>query len=133
MDKGLEKEVNRYQTVLARTRAIRCEMIDTEMPVSQAKMILGIYDWGRFMRGEYGEEVENKLKEELKKFPGVIRERDRNYKEFRKALFLRGMKIAELEEVLGETRQKIYRVVRKITENQELKGKIEKELQIKIV
>ncbi len=43
------------------------------------------------------------------------------------------MKIAELEEALGETRQKIYRVVRKITENQELKGKIEKELQIKIV
>lgn len=135
MDKGLQTELQRYQKALEKTREIRCSMIDVEMSVSVAKQILGIHDWGMFARGEYKdwEKMADILQKEVKKYPDKLKERDKNFKTLKKAMILHGMSIKELEEIIGVNCYKIYRVVRGITRDQEIKNKLEKELNVKFL
>ena len=132
MDRGLQSEMKRYQKALETTRKIRCSMIDVEMSVSVAKQLLGIHDWGMFTRGEYKdwEKMAEILQKEVKKYPVALKERDKSYKTLKKAMIIHGMSIRELEEAIGVNCYKIYRVVRGITKDQEIKNKLEKELEV---
>lgn len=91
---------------------------------------MGISNWEKFMRGEVPKEKEILLKKELERIPKSIRERDKNFKNFQKAMFLKEKQTKELEEMLGEDRQRIYAVVRGTLQDEGLKQNIEKELDI---
>lgn len=130
MNQVVEKKVRDYQEALERTMALRCEMIEAEISIIYAKKIMGISSWEKFMRGEVPKEKEILLKKELERVPKSIRERDKNFKNFQKAMFLKEKQTKELEEMLGEDRQKIYAVVRGTVQDEGLKQNIEKELDI---
>lgn len=130
MNQIVEKKVKNYQEALERTMALRCEMIEAEISIIYAKKIMGISSWERFMRGEVPKEKEILLKKELERVPKSIRERDKNFKKFQKAMFLKEKQTKELEEMLGEDRQRIYAVVRGTVQDEGLKQNIEKELDI---
>ncbi|AYV94675.1 hypothetical protein [Fusobacterium necrophorum] len=130
MNQIVEGKVKRYQEALERTMALRCEMIEAEVSIIYAKKIMGISSWEKFMRGEVPKEKELLLKKELERVPKSIRERDKNFKNFQKAMFLKEKQTKELEEMLGEDRQKIYAVVRGTVQDEGLKQNIEKELDI---
>ncbi|KYM44071.1 hypothetical protein [Fusobacterium necrophorum] len=130
MNQIVEGKVKRYQEALERTMALRCEMIEAEVSIIYAKKIMGISSWEKFMRGEVPKEKELLLKKELERVPKSIRERDKNFKKFQKAMFLKEKQTKELEEMLGEDRQKIYAVVRGTVQDEGLKQNIEKELDI---
>lgn len=130
MNQIVEKKVKNYQEALERTMALRCEMIEAEVSIIYAKKIMGISSWERFMRGEVPKEKEILLKKELERVPKSIRERDKNFKNFQKAMFLKEKQTKELEEMLGEDRQRIYAVVRGTVQDEGLKQNIEKELDI---
>src|SRR3712207_2308452 len=130
MNQIVEKKVKNYQEALERTMALRCEMIEAEISIIYAKKIMGISSWERFMRGEVPKAKEILLKKELERVPKSIRERDKNFKNFQKAMFLKEKQTKELEEMLGEDRQRIYAVVRGTVQDEGLKQNIEKELDI---
>ncbi len=130
MNQVVEKKVRDYQEALERTMALRCEMIEAEISIIYAKKIMGISNWEKFMRGEVPKEKEILLKKELERIPKSIRERDKNFKNFQKAMFLKEKQTKELEEMLGEDRQRIYAVVRGTLQDEGLKQNIEKELDI---
>lgn len=130
MNQIVEKKVKNYQEALERTMALRCEMIEAEISIIYAKKIMGISSWERFMRGEVPKEKEILLQKELERVPKSIRERDKNFKNFQKAMFLKEKQTKELEEMLGEDRQRIYAVVRGTVQDEGLKQNIEKELDI---
>ncbi|XGU46951.1 hypothetical protein ACEXAJ_11550 [Fusobacterium necrophorum subsp. funduliforme] len=130
MNQIVEKKVKNYQEALERTMALRCEMIEAEISIIYAKKIMGISSWERFMRGEVPKEKEILLQKELERVPKSIRERDKNFKNFQKAMFLKEKQTKELEEMLGEDRQRIYAVVRGTLQDEGLKQNIEKELDI---
>ena len=130
MNQVVEKKVRDYQEALERTMALRCEMIEAEISIIYAKKIMGISNWEKFMRGAGPKEKEILLKKELERIPKSIRERDKNFKNFQKAMFLKEKQTKELEEMLGEDRQRIYAVVRGTLQDEGLKQNIEKELDI---
>ncbi|CAL7895198.1 hypothetical protein [Fusobacterium necrophorum] len=130
MNQIVEGKVKRYQEALERTMTLRCEMIEAEVSIIYAKKIMGISSWEKFMRGEVPKEKELLLKKELERVPKSIRERDKNFKNFQKAMFLKEKQTKELEEMLGEDRQRIYAVVRGTVQDEGLKQNIEKELDI---
>lgn len=130
MNQIVEGKVKKYQEALERTMALRCEMIEAEISIIYAKKIMGISSWERFMRGEVPKEKEILLQKELERVPKSIRERDKNFKNFQKAMFLKEKQTKELEEMLGEDRQRIYAVVRGTLQDEGLKQNIEKELNI---
>lgn len=109
-----QKEAERVeQSVIFETK-IRLRLIESNLTLDDLKEMLNIseYELNKVIKGGYSLELESKINEILDSIPQIIKDSDRDLKNFQALLLVKGIQIKDISEKTGLNRAAIYRTIR---------------------